>query len=109
MKRALIVAIVLILVAAAFVLPPLLTSEIVTITVTDKERVMQGSGEDASSKYLVFTDTEVFENTDCLVLGKFNSSDVYGQFKVGETYQVLVYGWRVPFLSWYRNIVRVVE
>ena len=101
------VVVIVLFIIAALILPPMLTSETITITVTDKERVMQGSGENASSKYLVFTETEVFENTDCLVLWKFNSSDVYGQLEIGETYQVQVYGWRIPFLSMYRNIVKV--
>ncbi|MFA5376067.1 MAG: hypothetical protein WC455_10010 [Dehalococcoidia bacterium] len=101
MKYLIILAVVAILaIAIGF---PLMTSETVTITVTDKERVVD-SGD---SKYLVFTETEVFENTDCLALGKFNSSDVYGQLEIGETYQVQVYGWRIPFLSMYRNIVKV--
>lgn len=51
----------------------------VTAQVTGKE-VKNGS---ESSKYLVFTDKEVFEVTDCV-------------FEVD--------GWRVPILSMYRNI-----
>ena len=99
------VGLILLFIIAAIILPPLLTSEDITITVVDKERVVDSGGGD--SKYLVFTETEVFENTDCLVLWKFNSSDVYGQLEIGETYQVQVYGWRIPFLSMYRNIVKV--
>ena len=99
------VGLILLFIIAAIILPPLLTSEDITITVVDKERVVDSGGGD--SKYLVFTETEVFENTDCLALGKFNSSDVYGQLEIGETYQVQVYGWRIPFLSMYRNIVKV--
>lgn len=95
---------VVILGGMALLFSPLLTSEDVIITIVDKERVVDSDGD---SKYLVFTEAEVFENTDCLVLGKFNSSDLYGQLKIGETYQVQVYGWRIPFLSMYRNIVKV--
>jgi hypothetical protein len=83
------------------------SAETVTITVTDKERIVESNGESTSSKYLVFTDTEVFENTDDLFLWKFNSSDVQGKLKVGEKYTVLVIGWRVPLLSMYRNIVNI--
>ena len=86
---------------------PYWTADTVTITVTDKERVVERSGNSVSSKYLVFTETETFENTDCLARFKFNSSDVQGRLKTGETYTVDVYGWRIPFLSAYRNIVRV--
>lgn len=86
---------------------PYWTADTVTITVTDKERVVKRNGNSVSSKYLVFTETETFENTDCLARFKFNSSDVQGRLKTGETYTVDVYGWRIPFLSAYRNIVRV--
>lgn len=86
---------------------PYWTADECTITVTDKERVVKGGGDSVSSKYLVFTETETFENTDCLRRFKFNSSDIHGSLKIGETYHVKVYGWRVPLLSMYRNIVRV--
>lgn len=72
----------------------------VTATVTDKVR----TGGD-NSKYLIFTDKGVFENTDSLVNGKWNSSDLYGQTKIGKTYTFTVRGLRVHFLSWYPNIV----
>ena len=79
------------------------TTDYVTITVTDKERIQDGE----ESKYLIFTENEVFENTDSLMKFKFNSSDVYGLLKVGETYSAEVFGWRVPFFSMYRNIVSI--
>ena len=87
------------------------TDEYVTITVTGKERIVEtsGSGENTSvsSKYLVFSDKETFENTDVLFLGKFDSSDIQGKLKVDSTYRVKVYGWRIPLFSTYRNIVEV--
>jgi hypothetical protein len=79
-----------------------------TITVTDKDRVYDKD----SSKYLVFGEntetgeTKVFENTDSLIKGKFNSSDFYGNLKVGETYKITVYGYRFPLFSWYENIIK---
>ena len=86
---------------------PFATQDELSFTVTDKERVVTGSGDSTSSKYLVFTDKEVFENTDCMVLFKFNSSDIYGALDVGKKYRAKVYGWRIPFLSSYRNIISV--
>jgi hypothetical protein len=71
------------------------------VTVTEKERVVSKD----TSKYLIFTDREVLRNTDSLWLLKFNSSDVYGQIKIGDVCSFQVYGWRVPFLSMYRNII----
>lgn len=78
------------------------------VTVTDKERVVYGE----SSSYLVFTEDEqgnvmVFENTDNLLRGKFDSSNIQGQLKAGNTYRITVVGYRVPFLSMYQNIIEI--
>ena len=83
-----------------------------TITVTDKERIYKGSGDTSSSKYLVFGDDDngnslVFENTDCFIRGKWNSSNIQGQLKEGNTYKVTVVGYRVPFFSMYQNIIKI--
>ena len=84
------------------------------ITVTDKERIIEQNGDDIDSKYLIYgTDKKgqdyVFENTDSLFRGKFNSSDVYGSIKKDKTYEVTVVGYRVQFLSWYENIIKYKE
>jgi len=83
------------------------SAEIVTIKVTDKDRITTGSGEDLSSKYLVFAEGETFENVDETFMGKWNSSDVQGKLLKDSTYSVKVIGWRFPFLSTYRNIIEV--
>lgn len=85
-----------------------------TITVTDKERIYGGSGDTSSSKYLVFGDDDngnslVFENTDCFIRGKWNSSNIQGQLKEGNTYKVTVVGYRVSFFSMYQNIIKIEE
>lgn len=82
------------------------TSE-VTFTVEDKERVMDRGGDGA--RYLVWSKDETFENVDSLLKGKFNSSDLYGQLKEGQTYTCEVYGWRNSFFSLYRNLVKCKE
>jgi len=64
---------------------PYWTAETTTITVVDKERIVDGSGSAMVSKYLVFSENEVFENTDCFARFKFNSSDVQGKLKVGNS------------------------
>jgi hypothetical protein len=100
--------VVLLLLASitAGVLKVTVRDTVTNVVVTDKERVTTGSGDTASSKYLIFTSNEVFENTDSLLLFKFNSSDVYGSIQRGQTCTFEVVGWRVPFLSWYRNIAK---
>jgi hypothetical protein len=60
--------------------------------------------EEGGSKYLVFTDDGVFENTDSLYYFKYNSSDVQGQLMQGGKFEVTYYGYRVPFMSMYPNI-----
>lgn len=75
----------------------------VTATVTDK--VVKNDGN--SSTYLIFTDKGVFENSDSLVNGKWDSSDVYSEIKKGKTYVFHVRGIRNHFLSWYPNILSV--
>ncbi len=84
------------------------------ITVTDKERVVSGSGENTSSKYLIFGDTPdgtpvVFENTDTFLRFKFNSSNIQGSLKEGHTYKITVVGIRVPLMSMYETILKVEE
>ncbi len=61
------------------------------------------------TKYLIFTKNETFKNTDTILHLKFNSSDVYRSIKKGKAYKAKIYGWRVPFLSMYRNILSVKE
>lgn len=81
-----------------------------TITVTDKERVNDSS----SSYYLVFGEDEagnvlVYKNTDEFLRGKWDSSTMQAQLEVGETYDVVLVGYRIPFLSMYENILEIKE
>ena len=79
------------------------STEDIVIKVIDKERITT----DTENKYLIFTENEVFENTDDILLLKFNSSDIYGKLRRGSTYRVRVVGWRIPALSAYRNIIKI--
>lgn len=82
-----------------------MSAETIEITIIKKERIATGSGENISSKFIIYTKSEVFENTDSWLYFKFNSADYQNKFTVGETYKVKVAGWRLPFLSMYRNVV----
>lgn len=79
----------------------------ITITVKDKERIVDQDGQ--GSRYLIWSDNETFENVDSLIKGKFNSSDLYGRLEEDKTYDCKVYGWRNGFFSWYRNLVECKE
>ena len=59
---------------------------------------------DKSDIYLVQCDNEVYQITDLLFKGKFNSSDIYANLKVGNTYEIMTTGYRFEFLSMYKNI-----
>jgi hypothetical protein len=84
-----------------------MSSDTMTIHVTDKERITTGSGESISSKFIVYTDEGVFENTDSFLFFKFNSADIQNSLKPGKEYKVKVAGWRLPFFSSYKNIIEV--
>lgn len=68
-------------------------------TVSDKDRTHGGSGSDMR----VYTDCGVFEVRDSTLAGRFDSADVYASVRIGETYDVTAYGWRVGWLSWFPN------
>lgn len=85
------------------------SAESVNFVVNEKERIMDCSTDadgiqSCSAKYLVFTDSEVFENTDKFVIFKFDSSDQHAKMIDGSSCSATAYGWRVPFMSWYRNL-----
>ena len=90
-----------------FFMSAYLREETVSITIKDKERVVDRDGQ--GSRYLIWTDDETFENVDSLIKGKFNSSDLYGKLEAGKTYDCKVYGWRNGFFSMYRNIIECKE
>lgn len=81
----------------------------VTATVTDKERVCETTDSGSECKYLIFTDEGTFRVEDSLLIGRFDSSDVYGRFREDRTYRFEVYGWRIPFASSYPNVATTPE
>lgn len=78
------------------------------VTVTNKENINRGD----NGYYLIYCEDNAgnyyeFKNVDTLIRGKFDSSRIYNQIKVGERYRFTVVGFRFPLLSWYQNIVKV--
>lgn len=71
-------------------------------TVTGKENVKSG-------KYLVYNSNTTYEIEDSWIHWRWDSSDVYGKIEVGKTYKATLQGYRVPFLSWYPNIINPKE
>lgn len=90
------------------------TRQSYTITVNDTEIKRGRVGKNPNDKYLVFATTsdgedKVFENTDSLLNFKWDSSDIQAKLKQGHKYNIEVYGFRIPFLSSYQNIIDVKE
>lgn len=79
------------------------SEQTVVITVVSKERIAEKN----SGKYLVYTKGEVFEVTDTVSYWRFDSSELYGELGEGKSYRCKISGWRVPFFSWYRNIIEI--
>jgi len=77
----------------------------VVATVTEKAIHVDGDKDSGvTSTYMIYTDHGVFTNRDSLSKGKFNSSDIYGQLKVGCTYKFNYHGFRNNVMSMYPNI-----
>ncbi len=79
--------------------------EVIECTVQDKWVKRNGESE----KYLVSCDEEVYQITDNILYGKFNSSDIYAKLKKDSKYKLTVTGFRNGFLSSYKNINKFEE
>jgi hypothetical protein len=106
-----ILTVIFVLVVLVFLSSPFLyaygTQRNSEITIKKMERIVSSNGR--SSKYLIFAEDGVYENTDNLLRMKFDSADIYSQLQKGKTYMCNIYGWRVPLLSIYPNIVKCKE
>ncbi len=82
----------------------------VEFTVDRRERVTGGSGDSVRSYYLVWTkEGEVYTVTDSWSFLRWDASDRYGRLQEGKHFRAQVAGWRVGFLSWYRNVIEFEE
>lgn len=62
-----------------------------------------------NDRYLIYASDNVYEITDSWLMGRFDSSDLYGKIEVGKTYKIKVGGKRDHFLSVYPCIHEVEE
>ena len=53
---------------------------------------------------IVSMDNYTYKVSDLLFKGKFNSTDIYNNLEIGKTYEIETTGYRIPFLSEYKNI-----
>ena len=75
-------------------------------TVCSKGSVQTGSGDNRSHEYRVYTSGSTYVVEDYYGIGgsRFSSADLYGHIKVGETYIIRSYGYRIPWASSFWNI-----
>lgn len=73
---------------------------------TVKEKWVKYQGRDA--KYLVSsTAGEVYEISDSWIFWRWNSSDLYAYLEPGMNCKIHYQGFRFPFMSDYKNILKV--
>ena len=76
-----------------------------TCTVSGKESVRHGE----SNQYRVYTSCGTVVVEDALVIGRFDSADVYGAIQPGKTYMFKTGGYRVGFFSMFPNVIDAKE
>jgi hypothetical protein len=99
---------VIVPILAAYVMALELSRDTLDIVVEDKNVVMGSEdASDTSSKWLVYTSTEVFTVAGDWTRGEFYAGERFAELEPGRAYRVQVAGWRVPPINWYRKIVRI--
>lgn len=73
-------------------------------TVDDKDRA---SKKDGGSDMRVYTSCGVFSVADDVIVGQWNSADIFSRIEVGRTYDLGTVGWRNGLLSSFPNIVSI--
>ena len=83
---------------------PYITEDTVTIKVINKAQFGKEKG-----KYFVFTEDEVFSNSNNYYQNKENADELNQQIYPGSTYKVKVVGIYIPWLPRFRNIISILE
>lgn len=78
------------------------------VTITNKRIVKSNNSE----KYLIYAQTadgkiKIFQDNNSLLELKFLSRDIYWGLAVYKKYEVRAYGFDIPLLSRYQNIIKV--
>lgn len=99
----LIVTIVLLLALSGTIIG-YLNSEEFEIIVSDK--YVKGE----SGQYFIIDENKnAYTIQDLFFKGKFNSTDLYNQMEIGKKYKIETTGYRIHFLSEYKNINKIYE
>lgn len=82
------------------------TQEHMQITITGEHQAWLRKGEGFGLHKTVYeTDKGEFSNTTNMLVGKFSRAAIANELKVGQTYDVTVNGFSMPFLGKYKNII----
>ncbi len=93
---------------------PLFTQDTVTLKVTKKDTYTTtecSSDSDGHSSCstdlhnLLYTDGEILQFNDNLVLWVWGSQTAFSHVEEGKTYKFKVYGFNVQWLNWYRTVI----
>jgi hypothetical protein len=78
----------------------------VDFQLTGKESVSTSDGNGNNGhEYRLYTTHGTYKVTDSVIHWRRNSADVYGRLLVGHKYHCKVYGWRVPLVSSFKNVL----
>ena len=105
--RSFITAAILVIILIAIAIEIIAYTNVNTGTITVADKYVKARSESQDIYIIVDSDDNSYEITDLLLIGKFNSSDLYSQMKIGETYNIETTGYRIQFLSRYPNINKV--
>lgn len=100
--------VVFILVCCLIVLFPHFFRNTYTVTISNKQMEKQNN----KKIYLIYTQTSngnirTFKDVNSIIELKFNSNDIYGGLQLYRKYQIRTYGFRIPIISCYENIIKV--
>ncbi|MBK7631478.1 MAG: hypothetical protein IPJ23_12380 [Ignavibacteriales bacterium] len=83
---------------------PFLTEDTISIKVINKSQFGNEPG-----KYFVFTENEVFYNSNNYYQNKENADELNDKIYPGTSYKVKVVGIYLPWLPRFRNIIKILE
>jgi len=98
------VIVILVILFGYLFFEPYITGEIITIKVLNKSQFGNEPG-----KYFVFTEDEVFYNSNNYYQNKENAADLNDKLYPGSSYKVKVVGVYLSWLPRFRNITEILE
>ena len=93
---------------------PLFTQDTVTLTVTKTDTYSSTSCSSDSDGHsscsssihnLAYTNGEILQFDDCLIVWVWGSQTAFSHIEIGKTYTFKVYGFNVPWLNMYRYVI----